>query len=275
MENQERKLKIRETFNTVSSGYDNPALRFFKTAAEHLADSMMFSGNENVLDVACGTGNVSLACAHRLPNGQVAGVDMSEGMLEQAKSRALGQQLQNISFHCMDLESMAFEADSFDAATCGFGVFFLPDMVNALGNVARHVKPGGAVGITSFSGAMMEPQSKMFLDGIQAHGIEPPPLSWKRLDNPEKVQALFQTVGLERTEVKSVQAGYYLADFDEWWDVLWNSGYRGMLSQLSEEALSRFKSEHEKELLSLSVDKGIWLDVEVLITVGHKPSSPS
>ena len=51
MDTQDRKYKIKETFNAAAAGYDKPALRFFKHAAEHLAQRMGFSGAERVLDV--------------------------------------------------------------------------------------------------------------------------------------------------------------------------------------------------------------------------------
>ena len=56
MNDEERKQMIKETFNTVSEGYDNPALRFFEDSATHLAGYLKLKGSEHVLDVASGTG---------------------------------------------------------------------------------------------------------------------------------------------------------------------------------------------------------------------------
>ena len=82
MDDQTRITKLREIFDAASAGYDSPALRFFNHAADQLVDRMALSGHEHILDVACGTGKVSLACAARLAKGKVTGVDLSEGMLE-------------------------------------------------------------------------------------------------------------------------------------------------------------------------------------------------
>lgn len=79
MDQQSRQYTLRQTFDDASAGYDRPALRFFLHAAEHLADSMALTGNEHILDVACGTGTVSLACAERLGSGRVTGVGLSVG----------------------------------------------------------------------------------------------------------------------------------------------------------------------------------------------------
>ncbi len=271
MENQERKYKIKETFNIASAGYDKPALRFFSSSAEHLASQMRFEGSERILDVATGTGAVALACAKLLTNGHVTGIDLSDGMLQQASSKAVLQHLENLTFHCMDLESMHFPLASFDGAVCGFGIFFMPDMEAALGCIASVIKPGGRIGISSFTGDVMEPMSQKFLDRLQTYGIEMPPLSWKRLDGAEKHQSLYAAVGITQVETRSQQVGYFLTGFDEWWDVLWNSGFRGLLSQLSEQELTRFKEEHFAELQADTSEEGLWLNVEVLLSVGIKP----
>jgi ubiquinone/menaquinone biosynthesis C-methylase UbiE len=271
MDDSTRKYKLRETFDAASAGYDQPALRFFTHAADHLAGRMGLVGNEHILDVACGTGTVSLACAERLGMGQVTGVDLSEGMLEKARAKAAARRLGNLSFRCSDLESMDFGADAFDGACCGFGVFFLPDMDAALRTIVRHVRPGGAIGISSFTGEVMEPLSTAFVERIQACGVVIPPLSWKRLDDAAKHRALYAAAGIGEVETRSVQVGYHLAGFDEWWDILWFSGFRGLLNQLAADDLARFRQAHRAEIERFVTGQGIWLNVEVLISVGHKP----
>jgi len=57
---------------------------------------------------------------------------------------------------------------------------------------------------------------------------------------------------------------------DEWWDILWNAGYRGFLMRLSPQVLEKFKTEHLQEIKEHSIDEGIWLEVQVLYTMGSK-----
>ena len=268
MDMQAHKYKIKETLNNAAEGYDKPALRFFSAAAEYLANSMRFAGNEHVLDVATGTGSVALACAQRLGAGHVTAIDLSDGMLAKVKVKAQEQQLNNLEFLCQDIEISNFVADSFDAACCGFGIFFLPDMEAGLMSIA---KPGGAIGISSFTGAIMEPLSQKFIERILTYGVAMPSLSWKRLDSAEKIRTLYQTVGLDRLHTRAHQIGYHLAGFEEWWDILWYSGFRGLLNQLSSSDLARFHQAHQEEIELLVDEQGIWLNVEILISVGYKP----
>ena len=200
-------------------------------------------------------------------------MDLSEGMLEKARAKAVLRQLGNVSFQCADLESMDFGIEAFDGACCGFGVFFLPDMEAAFRIIARHVRPGGAIGISSFTGEVMEPLATAFVERIQGYGVDIPPLSWKRLDEPAKHRALYAAAGISQVETHFVQVGYDLEDFDEWWDILWFSGFRGMLNQLSASELEQFGRDHQAEVEHFATDEGIWLNVEVLISVGHKPQA--
>jgi hypothetical protein len=64
--------------------------------------------------------------------------------------------------------------------------------------------------------------------------------------------------------------GYYLESADEWWDIVWNAGFRRLVAQLSPQDRERFKQEHLLEIGALRTDKGIWLDVGVLYTAGTK-----
>ena len=68
MNEQEMKLNSQKTFDTVSPGYDNSALRFFEYAAQGLPAIFDFRGNERVLDVASGTGTPAAAIAPHVPH---------------------------------------------------------------------------------------------------------------------------------------------------------------------------------------------------------------
>lgn len=270
-EQEKRKQMIKKTFDTVSIGYDSPALRFFQKSANNLAAFLGLRGDENVLDVAAGTGRTSLSIAQQLPMGKVTGVDFSAGMLAQARSKAEAAGIRNAEFVEMDMQEIRFPDSHFDAAVCAFGIFFVEDMERQLKHIADKVKPGGKVAISNFHGEMFTPIGGMFLDRIKGYGVEIPPFTWKRIASEEKCKLLFQSAGLKdiRTEVKNV--GYYLKDVNEWWDVIWFAGFRGMVNQLSPDDLKRFRKEHLEEVQKTKKKDGIWLDVEVIYTAGTKP----
>ena len=273
MNHAELKQKIRQSFNDAAIGYDKPAMRFFSASADLLAQSMRLDGNQHILDIATGTGALATACAVRLPHGHVTGIDLSENMLAQAQAKALRLGLSNLTYKIMDMELLDFPANYFDGACCGFGVFFLPDMQAALKKVVYTVKPGACLALSSFSTGLLEPLSIQFFNDMQKYGVPAPDMSWKRLDHPDKHRDLFHSAGLERVETHEKQVGYYLSDVQQWWDVLWNTGFRGMLNQLSETDLSRFRDEHLAHIETFASEQGLWLDVRILLSVGYKQQS--
>lgn len=263
--NDEHKQKVAASFDMASEGYDCPSLRFFVKSASWMIKNLELKGNEHLLDIATGTGNVAITAALELRNGKVAGIDLSEKMLQKAINKANKSSLRNVTFKRCDIEDMGFDDNSFDAACCAFGLFFLPDMENGLKCVSRVLKPGGKLAITSFTPSLMMPLRGMLLDGIKKYGVEPSPLSWMRLDSPDKINDLMSKGGFVNIHIQSKQMGYYLKSSQQWRDILWNSGHRGLLSQLPVENLKQFISEHLKEVDGVADDNGIWLEVEVLL----------
>ena len=270
MDHGELKQKIRQSFNDAAIGYDKPALRFFSASADLLAQHMRLNEDQHILDIATGTGALATACAARLSHGHVTGIDLSENMLAQAQAKALRLGLSNLTFKIMDMESLEFPANHFDGACCGFGIFFLPDMQAALKKIIYTIKPGACMALSSFSAGLLEPLSTQFFNDMQSYGIQLPDMSWKRLDHPDKHRDLFQSVGLERIETHQQQVGYYLSDAAQWWDILWNTGFRVMLNQLSETDLLRFRDEHLANIETYASKQGIWLDVQILLSVSYK-----
>jgi len=274
MDQEERKAMIKETFNTVAAGYDNPALRFFPDSAEQLADCLALRGHEQVLDVATGTGSAALALARRLPLGRVTAIDFSAGMLARAAAKAEAHGVGNVRFMEMDMQSMVLPSADFDAATCAFGIFFVEDMTAQLRHISDQVRPGGSVAICSFYQDAFSPLSDMFLARVAQYGVEAPPLSWKRIADEAKARALFESAGLEQVRIQRQSLGYYLRDAEEWWQVIWNAGFRGLVTRLNPDDSARFRREHLAEIQALSRPEGVWLEVNVIYVLGIR-SVPS
>lgn len=103
---------------------------------------------QRVLDLACGTGLVTLAAAASVgPGGSVLGTDLSGQMVAVARQRAADQQVSNVSFERMDAETLDFPAATFDAVLCSLGLMYVPDPQRAVREWLRVLKPGGRVAI--------------------------------------------------------------------------------------------------------------------------------
>jgi demethylmenaquinone methyltransferase/2-methoxy-6-polyprenyl-1,4-benzoquinol methylase len=95
---------------------------------------------DDVLDAACGTGDLAVACARE--GGHVTGLDFSERMLERARRKA-----PELTWVQGDMLELPFADGSFDAATVGFGVRNVADLERSLTELARVLEPGGRLAI--------------------------------------------------------------------------------------------------------------------------------
>lgn len=99
---------------------------------------------EQVLDVACGTGVVTLAMATAVgPGGSVLGVDLSARMVASAETRAQAAGISQARFDRMDAEVLSLPAASFDLVVCALGLMYVPDAAAALREIYRVLRPGG------------------------------------------------------------------------------------------------------------------------------------
>jgi len=271
-EEQETQLKnaYQQTFETVADKYGTGACGFFHTSGEVMAGLHKLQGHEHILDVASGTGAAAIPLAHQLPNGKVTAVDFSASMLEQAKTRATNEQLNNISFHTHDMTAMPFSDGQFDHANCAFGLFFVEDMVSLLSHITSKIKTGGNVMISSFCGDSFMPAGELLFNRLRKYGLDIPetPSGWKRIAEPEKLHVLFSDAGLTDVMITRKSLGYYTTP-EGWWEVIWNAGFRGLVAQLGDK-LDDFKREHLEEITSLMDESGLWLEVDVNFTQGVK-----
>ena len=266
----DRKKMIQQGFDTVAEGYDHPSLSFFPETAKRLVDHLQLNPTDNLLDVCTGTGCVALTAAEKLPQCKVTGIDLSSGMLQQAKNKAAEQGLTNAEFHQMDLEHINLPEASFDIATSSFGLFFLEDMTQGLTKIASTVRPGGKVAITTFTGEAFSPMADIFIKRFESTGREVPPLSWRRLATEELIKEQFNAVDITKVDIHHEPLGYQMTDPQNWWDVVWNAGWRSLLNQLSDDEQELFKEEHIKEISDVLGNDGVWFNTEVLIAVGEK-----
>ena len=115
---------------------------------EQLAEACDLRWDENVLDVAAGNGNATLAAARR--GCKVMSTDYVATLLERGAERARAEGLE-VRFQAADAEALPFADASFDAVLSTFGVMFAPDHGKAASELARVCRPGGRIGMANWT----------------------------------------------------------------------------------------------------------------------------
>ena len=115
---------------------------------ENLCEAMDLNAGSQVLDVAAGNGNATLAAARRFCN--VVSTDYVPALLEKGRERAIAERL-TVEFRTADAENLPFTDGEFDVAMSVFGVMFTPDHARAAQELTRVTRPGGLIGLANWT----------------------------------------------------------------------------------------------------------------------------
>lgn len=102
----------------------------------------------DVLDVACGTGNLSIAAAQL--GARVRGLDIAPNLIEQARSRA-GSAGLKIQFDEGDAEALPYKDESFDFALSMYGAMFAPRARRVAAELIRVCRHGGVIAMANWT----------------------------------------------------------------------------------------------------------------------------
>src|SRR6516162_4759763 len=140
-------IKARQQKTWASGDYAVIASRIV-LVSELLADAADLEAGWKVLDVACGNGNTTLAAARS--GTHVLGIDYVPGLLEDGRGRAMAEGL-DVEFRLGDAEDLPVADGSFDAVLSVFGAMFAPDHQRTADEIIRAARPGGTVGLASWT----------------------------------------------------------------------------------------------------------------------------
>lgn len=150
--------KIRSLFDSIAADYDKLnhllSLGVDRTWRRRALKWIVEPGRaQRILDIACGTGDFSMAIARKAsPQSTVTGIDLSDGMLEVMKVKVRDAGLSDmISTEQGNCEQMPYPDASFDCATIAFGIRNFQDREKSLREILRILRPGGRLVILELS----------------------------------------------------------------------------------------------------------------------------
>jgi SAM-dependent methyltransferase len=202
----------------------------------------------------------------------VLGIDLADGLLTLAQEKARQRALQNITFRVADMLELDYPAASFDAVVCVFGIFFVPDMQEAVRELWSFVRPGGKLAITTWGPKVLEPANSAFWRSIlelrpELHKAFNP---WDRINEPEALRQMLREGGVEADAVTAENRWHPIHSPEDWWTIVLGSGYRGTVEQLTPTELVTVKEAN----VAFVRDRGITrLETNALYAVATKKST--
>ena len=162
-----KKEQVADMFNSIAGRYDfmnrflslgtdmnwrKKAIRQLKKDRPHI-----------ILDVATGTGDMSILAAKLLNPEKIIGIDISEQMLELGRKKVEKERLgDKITLQTGDSETIKFAENTFDAVMAAFGVRNFQDLEKGLKEMLWVLKPGGQVLILEFSKPRRKPVRSLY-----------------------------------------------------------------------------------------------------------------
>jgi len=217
--------RVREMFATIANRYDllnhllsgNTDKRWRRIVANRVREKLSANsdGPARVLDVACGTGDLSLAL-FEITGAGVVGTDFCRPMLGIAAGKTSGR-VRLIEGDALDLP---FRDGTFDVATIAFGLRNLSNVESGLAELSRVVKPGGWVAVLEFSrptNAILRPLFNLYfrkllpwMGGLISGSLSAYtylPASVQKFPDQEQLSLLMERVGFEQVGYENLTGG--------------------------------------------------------------------
>ncbi|MBW4604728.1 MAG: methyltransferase domain-containing protein [Calothrix sp. FI2-JRJ7] len=270
---KEYKQQLLADFNSRTN-YDNG--RFYIPIAQRLIEVANLQSARKILDVATGTGIVALAAAEKVgAQSKVIGIDISAGMLSNAREKLAVSGLQNVEFIEADAELIDFEQNSFDVILCSLAICYLTDIQKALYKWHSFLKPGGKLVFNAWTENAFT-TSVLFREVAARYGIIVTNPN-APLGTSQKCQQLLSAAGFENKNIiiQQDQFGWYFTpnvdSAEQIWEVNAKNVFGYQVQQLAPEKLQECFAEYIKEVQALPVtEKGAWCDASIFFVTAAK-----
>jgi ubiquinone/menaquinone biosynthesis C-methylase UbiE len=223
-----------EAWDAIAEGYDRYVAPQEAALANEALRVVGLEAGERFLDVAAGTGGLSLPAA-RL-GAEVLATDWSPAMIERFEARVREEGLPDAEGLVMDCHALQLEDNTFDVTGSQFGVMLVPDQPRALQEMVRVTKPGGRVLVVAYGPPAELEFLHLFVGALHAvvpdfAGVpdDPPPLEFQAAD-PEVLRQRLLDAGLRDVQIAPSAERAVFRSGQELWDwVLYGNPLPGML----------------------------------------------
>lgn len=217
-------LSESQSWSNVAKNYADLADWVMTPFAKKALELSMLKPSSKILDVACGTGILSLLAA---PNvAHIDALDFSDEMLKDLQIRMEKRKIQNIELIHGNGQELPFNDNTYDYAYSLFGLMFFPERQKGFNEMYRTLKPGGIGIVTSWApthkSTLMQLTSEIITAAIP--DAPSPRANSLTLENPDVFKNEMEIAGFSSVEIHEYRAELPLITPQLFWKLMSEGG---------------------------------------------------
>lgn len=258
---------LAERYDKVSEGQFNNGLI--------LIEKLGVKKGQNVLDIGCGTGRLTLHAANKVcPGGSVVGIDLSVQRIEVAQRKIRDAPVKNLIFEVGNSNDLNhFKNNSFDIVYLNVVLHWIQEKEDAFDQIYRVLKPGGKLGITT--GNKDKPYTvKSIMEKVLLHpryaGVVDADKEASKPVNISELEALLQDGGFKISETKCEKDPRYFESPLKCIEYVESSLFGNFLSNVPANLRESVKADIMKELEKKRTPKGVENVYNTIFAIAEK-----
>ncbi len=266
--------QLASSWNDTANDYDEMFVPFTAGAAQAALDTIKLQPGERFLDIAAGTGSVTLNAVRA--GAKVVAIDFAAGMLDVLAKKLKIAGFDDVQCEVMDGQNLTLPDAQFDAAGSNLGLIFFPDINRGLAEMLRVLRRGGRGFVTSLPAtpnasplmglvvrALMTVYPKIQLAGPSF-----------QLSSAASMTEAFTQAGFSEVTARVVSVEFPLGDARAFWNqwVLQAPPTIGLIKQVPEELRSAAGEEFARLVAANRTTGDPAFPSKVLIGCGRRPA---
>ena len=265
----ERSARIAATFDSRARSYRDS--HWHRVSAQRLVELCRLPCGARVLDAGTGTGFAALHAAEQVgERGRVTGVDISAGMLSEARAAASRRGLLNVDFVLNDAVSLPqFAAGSFDVVTCATALIYIP-VAPGLREWHRLLRPDGLVAFSTME-AGSPLAARLFRECAAEYGLalEDP---CAPLGTPAACREALEAAGFHLVDVRAEPTEFSPRDLEKAWESNLRAETHQPVTELPDAQLRELEARYARVLHEqMQADPSRLLHSDMLYVTARRP----
>lgn len=211
-----------EPWDIVVEGYVTDTQPIFELWAQDSFERVNPKPTDQVIDVACGPGTVSLMISDKVKS--IKALDFSSNMIRHLDKIIEEKNIKNIKTEVCDCQSLKEEDNSFDLAFSQFGLMFFPDRLAGFNEIYRVLKHNGKAAIYSWAPMSESTAMQMMIGALHAGFPETKPIEnnndtiVKGLDDLKTFNNEMESAGFRDIKIEAIRHDFPIDNADEFWE---------------------------------------------------------